>query len=76
MKFTQKIKIYGVNDDNTVTFYVEKEDGGKDFYRANARFKLLGDLDEYEKDTELLVILGVAYMRGKGLILQIVEIVK
>lgn len=75
MKFTQSIHFYGVNDDNTVTFYVLDEQNQKQFFRASARFKLLGELDEMEKEIELLATLGVAYVRGKGLMLQIIEVV-
>lgn len=75
MKFTEKINFYGVNEDNTVTFYCYDENGNKQFYRASARFKLLAQLDEFEKDTLINCEFGLAYVRGKGLILQLISVV-
>lgn len=73
MKFTHKIVLYKVNEDNTVTFYVKKEDGSKpDYFRANARLKLLVELSDMKQDTELEAVIGVYY--DKGLKLQIVEV--
>ena len=73
MKFTQKIFLYKVNEDNTVTFYVTKGEGEKpDYFRANARLKLLVELSEMKQDTELVATIGVYYDRQ--LKLQIVEV--
>lgn len=73
MKFTQKIFLYKVNEDNTVTFYVKKGEGEKpDYFRANARLKLLVELSEIKQDTELLATIGVYYDRQ--LKLQIVDV--
>lgn len=74
MKFTQKITLYAVNEDNTVTFSVVDEKGQPQYFRANARLKLLVELSEVEKNTELVATIGVYYQRGKGLSLQIVEV--
>lgn len=75
MKFTQTIFLYGVNEDNTVTFYVKGEDGKANYFRAKARFKLLGELDEMTKHTELVATLGLFYEKGVGLRMQLVEVV-
>lgn len=75
MKFTETINFYGVNEDNTITFYCYDDDGSKQFYRATARFKLLAQLDEYNKDTLLNCEFGLAYVRGKGLILQLINVI-
>ena len=74
MKFSQLIHFYGVNEDNTVTFYVLDDNSQKQFYRSNARFKLLGELDGYDKDTALNVEFGLAYIKGKGLVLQLIRV--
>ena len=75
MKFTQKIFLYKVNEDNTVTFYVKKGDNEKpDYFRSNARLPLLLELSKMEENTELLATIGVYYQKGKGLALQIVEV--
>lgn len=74
MKFTQKITLYAVNEDNTVTFSVLDEKGQSQYFRANARLKLLVELSEVEKNTELVATIGVYYQKGKGLSLQIVEV--
>lgn len=73
MKFTQKIFLYKVNEDNTVTFYVKKAEGEKpDYFRANARLKLLLELSEMKQDTELVATIGVYY--DHQLKLQIIEV--
>lgn len=74
MKFTHKCWLYGVNEDNTVTFYITDDTGKALYYRANARLKILTELDELDRDTELNLEFGVAYVRGKGLTLQIVKV--
>lgn len=74
MKFTQRITLYSVNSDNTVTFVVLDDQGQSQYYRANARFDLLVELSKLEKNTELTFVFGVYYQRGKGLALQIVEV--
>ncbi|MBO5947722.1 hypothetical protein J6Q66_02670 [bacterium] len=74
MKFTKVINFYSVNEDNTVTFYFDDENGNRQFYRASARFKLLAFLDEFEKDTLINCEFGLAYVRGKGLVLQLIRV--
>ena len=82
MKFTAKIHFYCVNDDNTITFFIVDENQQKQFYRASARFKVLGELDDLkrlsddEKNSSLLELeatFGLAYVRSKGLVLQLIE---
>ena len=82
MKFTAHIHFYCVNDDNTITFFIVDENQQKQFYRASARFSVLGELDElkrmaeHEKNTSLLELeatFGLAYVRAKGLVLQLIE---
>ena len=75
MKFTQKITLYTVNEDNTVTFFILDESGTAQYFRANARLKLLVELSELPKITDLIVTIGVYYQRGKGLALQIIDMV-
>ena len=74
MKFTQTVKFYSVNDDNTVTIYVTDEVGTKRYFRANARYDILGKMAQLKKDDDALVTIGIAYVRDKGLIMQIVEV--
>lgn len=75
MKFTQKVKIYKVNENNTITVYVPNSqvEDKNDYFQCKARFKLLAELDELEKDTEILVTFGLFYDKGKGLTLQLIE---
>ena len=74
MKFTQEVKIYRVNENNTVTVYVPNSnvENKNDYFQCKARFKLLGELDELEKDTSVLGEFGLYYDKGKGLTLQLI----
>lgn len=75
MKFTHKIVLYKVNEDNTVTFYIPQGENEKSkYFRASARLKLLVELSEMPQDTELLVNIGVYY--DKQLKLQIIDLVQ
>ena len=80
MKFTQTIFFYGINDDNTITFFVLDEQGNKQFYRAKARYKLLAELDELKSELtvndeplQFDAVFGLAYQKGNGLILQLIS---
>ena len=74
MKFTENVHFYCVNEDNTVTIYFIDESGIKQFYRCAARFKLLTQIEDYAKDTELTCVFGLAYVRGRGLVLQLIDV--
>jgi hypothetical protein len=74
MKFTQTVKFYSVNDDNTVTIYSTDEVGTKRYFRSNARYDILSKMAQLKKDDEVLVTIGIAYVRDKGLVMQIVEV--
>lgn len=75
MKFTQKVKFYRVNENNTVTVYVPRPnvEDKNDYFQAKARFKLLGELDELKQGTEIVGTFGLYYDKGKGLTLQLIE---
>ena len=74
MKFTQRVIFYKVNDDNTVTFKVIDENNQPQYFRSNARLKLLLELQELKQDTELIATVGVYYKKGVGLALQLIEV--
>lgn len=75
MKFTQKIFLYKVNEDNTITFYVPNDDPTQKakYFKANARLALLVDLSKLDQGAELLVNIGVYYDRV--LKLQIIDVI-
>lgn len=75
MKFTQVVKIYRVNENNTVTIYVANPnvEDKNDYFQCKARFKLLAEIDELEKDTQIVGTFGLYYDKGKGLTIQLIE---
>lgn len=75
MKFTQLVQFYSVNDDGTITIGVKKDNGYYDYFRCKARYALMKQLDGMAKGTLLVCEFGLAYVRGSGLLLQLVEVV-
>lgn len=75
MKFTQRVKIYRVNENNTVTVYVPSTtvENKNDYFQCKARFKLLAELDELSQGDEINATFGIYYDKGKGLTLQLIE---
>lgn len=74
MKFTQTVKIYQVNENNTVTVYAPNPnvENKNDYFQCKARFKLLAELDELDKGTTILGQFGLYYDKGKGLTIQLI----
>lgn len=72
MRFENVVKIYGVNDDGTVT--ISYHNGEEyDYIRAQARFSVLKKLEELERGTDILCQFGLVYVRSRGLVLQLIE---
>lgn len=76
MKFTQLVQFYSVNDDGTITVGVKKDNGYFDYFRCRARYSIMKQLDGTEKGTLLVCEFGLVYVRGSGLLLQLVEVVE
>lgn len=71
MKFQHVVKFYKLNDDCTVTVQV-----GDQYYRCKIRFellKLLCDMD-IKPGYEFTGVFGIAYVRGQGMIIQLIEV--
>lgn len=73
MRFEKEVKIYGVNDDGTVTFSYENDDKKYDYIRASARYSVLKRLEELERGTSIMCQFGLAYVRSRGLVLQLIN---
>lgn len=73
MKFTKIISIYRVNDDNTVTIKYQEGENEPIYFRCTARLNILVELCKLPQNTNLEALLGLAYVKGKGLSLQIVS---
>lgn len=69
MKFRNVVKFYKVNDDCTVTVQC-----GDQYYRCKLRVEILKQLMSCKQDDDLDLTFGVAYVRGSGLVLQIIEV--
>lgn len=69
MIFTQKANFYKLNDDSTITVKV-----GDKYYRCKARFDILLKFNDKTQGEEFDGKYGLAYMRGQGLVLQLVEV--
>lgn len=72
MKFQEFVFVYSVNDDNTVTVFIN-DNGTKRFYRAKARFNVLAALSQLPKETCIDAMFGIAYERATGLVLQLIS---
>ena len=73
MKFTKLVSLYRINDDNTVTVKYQEGDGEPIYYRCCARLHILLELSKLDTDTPIEANFGLAYVKGKGLTLQIVS---
>ena len=73
MLFTQKVKFYKFNDDNTISVYVTASDGKVTYYRMHAKFTMLQQIYNLPQDTEMIATIGLYYNNGK-LALQLVEV--
>ena len=69
MLFTQKVEFYKLNDDATITVRV-----GDKYYRCKARFDILLKFEDNKQGEEFEGKFGLAYVRGQGLVLQLVEV--
>lgn len=69
MKFRNLVKFYKVNDDCTVTVQCCDQ-----FYRCKLRVEILKQLMSCNQGDDLDITFGVAYVRGSGLVLQIIEV--
>lgn len=75
MKFTQTVRLYKVNENNTVTVYVPSAtaEDKNDYFQCKAKYKLLTQLEDLKQNTEILAEFGVFYEKGKGLALQLIS---
>lgn len=73
MRFEKVVKIYGVNDDGTVTISYENDNGKYDYIRASARYSVLKGLETLERGTDIICQFGLVYVRSRGLVLQLIE---
>ena len=71
MKFRHIVKFYKLNDDCTVTVQV-----GDQYYRCKARFDLLKALIDrgVKLGDDMECQFGIAYVRGQGMIIQLIEV--
>lgn len=70
MKFLETVKFYKLNDDATITVQV-----GDNYYRCKARLDVLLEFKGVEQGKEFLCQFGLAYVRGQGLVLQLIDVV-
>lgn len=68
MCFEHFVKFYKLNDDSTITFYVDDK-----YFRCKAKMDILLKFVNMEKDVLLLCKFGLAYVRGQGLVLQLID---
>ena len=73
MRFEKLVKIYGVNDDGTVTISYETDNKKYDYIRAQARFNVLKELEKLDRGTDIQCEFGIVYLRGRGLVLQLIS---
>lgn len=70
MKFLETVKFYKLNDDVTITVQF-----GENYYRCKARLDVLLKFKDVEQGAEILCQFGLAYVRGQGLVLQLIDVV-
>ena len=69
MKFRNQVKFYKVNDDCSVTVQ-----SGDQYYRCKLRVEVLKQFMTFNQGDDVDITFGVAYVRGSGLVLQIIEV--
>lgn len=69
MIFEHVVKFYKVNDDASITVSV-----GDKYYRCKARFDLAIAMKERKEGEEIVGKFGLAYVRGQGLVIQLIEV--
>ena len=71
MIFEHLVKFYKVNDDASVTVQV-----GDKYFRCKARLDLAIALKERKEGEEMICKFGLAYVRGQGLVIQLIEVIE
>lgn len=70
MLFEQKVKFYKLNDDASITVQC----GEDKYFRCKARLDIVLSMKERKQGDEMNCKFGLAYVRGQGLVLQLVEV--
>lgn len=70
MVFNANVEFYKLNDDATITVKV----GDDKYFRCKARLDILLKFKDVETGEKFEGKFGLAYVRGQGLVLQLIEL--